>query len=253
MLKEKDAISAQQFDDAEAAYRAAVAGLEVAEAKLGSLRIQEARQRVTAPLDGQVLRLYRQPGAYVQSGTSLALVGDFRTLYFATPVDDKIARHLEPGLEAELVFSNRDFQKAYGTNYEKGNMGSEQRFLASVAEITPPVSEPAALRNVMLKADNRSGLLEPQTYGNVTLQARTGRDALSVPLVAMIDSNHTRVYVAKEDNTIEERTVKTGANDGQFIEVLEGIKEGDVVVTSGMEGLKNGMRATVKVQGGGTK
>jgi multidrug efflux pump subunit AcrA (membrane-fusion protein) len=151
------------------------------------------------------------------------------------------------------VFSNRDFQKAYGTNYEKGNMGSEQRFLASVAEITPPVSEPAALRNVMLKADNRSGLLEPQTYGNVTLQARTGRDALSVPLVAMIDSNHTRVYVAKEDNTIEERTVKTGANDGQFIEVLEGIKEGDVVVTSGMEGLKNGMRATVKVQGGGTK
>ena len=241
LLKEKDAISAQQFDDAEAAYRAAVAGLEVAEAKLGSLRIQEA------------LRLYRQPGAYVQSGTSLALVGDFRTLYFATPVDDKIARHLEPGLEAELVFSNRDFQKAYGTNYEKGNMGSEQRFLASVAEITPPVSEPAALRNVMLKADNRSGLLEPQTYGNVTLQARTGRDALSVPLEAMIDSNHTRVYVAKEDNTIEERTVKTGANDGQFIEVLEGIKEGDVVVTSGMEGLKNGMRATVKVQGGGTK
>ena len=215
----------------------------MAEAKLGSLRIQEARQRVTAPLDGQVLRLYRQPGAYVQSGTSLALVGDFRTLYFATPVDDKIAGHLVQGLEAELIFSNRDFQKAYGTNYEKGNMGSEQRFLASVAEITPPVSEPAALRNVMWQADNRSGLLEP----------RTGREALSVPLDAMVDSNHTRVYVAKEDNTIEERTVKTGTNDGQFIEVLEGLKEGEVVVTSGMEGLKDGMRATVKVQGGGTK
>ena len=253
LLKQKDAISAQQFDDAEAAYRAAVAALDVAEAKLGSLRIQEARQRVTAPLDGQVLRLYRQPGAYVQSGTSLALVGDFRTLYFATPVDDKIAGHLVQGLEAELVFSNRDFQKAYGTNYEKGNMGSEQRFLASVAEITPPVSEPAALRNVMWQADNRSGLLEPQTYGHVTMQVRTGREALSVPLDAMVDSNHTRVYVAKEDNTIEERNVKTGTNDGQFIEVLEGLKEGEVVVTSGMEGLKDGMRATVKVQGGGTK
>ena len=43
------------------------------------------------------------------------------------------------------------------------------------------------------------------------------------------------------------------SDDGQFIEVLEGLKEGEVVVTSGMEGLKDGMRATVKVQGGGTK
>ena len=250
-LKKNDAISSQQFDEAEAAYHAAVSNLQVMEAKLGSLQIQEARQHVTAPLDGQVLRLYRQPGAYVQSGTSLALVGDFRTLYFSTPVDDKISGHLVQGLQVELVFSNRDFQKAYGTNYEKGNMGSEQRFLASVVEITPPVSEPASLRNVMWQADNQSGLLEPQTYGNVTLHIRTELKGLSVPLEAMIDSNHTRVYVARDDKTIEERKVKTGVNDGRFIEVQEGLKEGDVVVTSGMEGLKDGMRATVNVQGGG--
>ena len=251
-LKENNAISAQQFDVAEAAYHAAQSNLQVAEAKLGSLRIQEARQNVIAPLDGQVLRLYRQPGAYVQSGTSLALVGDFRILYFATPVDDKMAGHLVKGMEAELIFSNRDFRKAYGTNYEKGNQGNDQRFLASISEIVPPVSEPAAMRNVVWQADNRSGLLEPQTYGNVSLQARTGHDGLAVPLDAMVDGSHTRVYVAK-DNIIEERTVKTGSNDGEFIEVLEGLQAGDVVVTSGTEGLQNGMRAIVTVQGGGTK
>ena len=161
MLKDKGAISAQQFDETEAAYRAAVAGLEVAEAKLGNLRIQEERQKVAAPLDGQVLMLYRQPGAYVTGGTALALVGDFRTLYFSTPVDDKLARHLTPGLEVELVFSNKDFKKVYDTNYAAGNLGSSQKFTASIAEITPPLSEPAAMRNVVWQADNRSGLLEP--------------------------------------------------------------------------------------------
>ena len=253
MLKDKGAISAQQFDEAEAAYRAAVAGLEVAEAKLGNLRIQEERQKVAAPLDGQVLMLYRQPGAYVTGGTALALVGDFRTLYFSTPVDDKLARHLTPGLEVELVFSNKDFKKVYDTNYAAGNLGSSQKFTASIAEITPPLSEPAAMRNVVWQADNRSGLLEPQTYGGVSLQSRTGHDGLAVPLAAMADNSNNRVYVAKGDDTIEERKVKTGTNDGSYIEILEGLTEGEIVVTSGTEGLRSGMRATVKVQGGGAK
>ena len=253
MLKDKGAISAQQFDEAEAANRAAVAGLEVAEAKLGNLRIQEERQKVAAPLDGQVLMLYRQPGAYVTGGTALALVGDFRTLYFSTPVDDKLARHLIPGLEVELVFSNKDFKKVYDTNYAAGNLGSSQKFTASIAEITPPLSEPAAMRNVVWQADNRSGLLEPQTYGGVSLQSRTGHDGLAVPLAAMADNSNNRVYVAKGDDTIEERKVKTGTNDGSYIEILEGLAEGEIVVTSGTEGLRSGMRATVKVQGGGAK
>ena len=253
MLKDKGAISAQQFDEAEAAYHAAVAALEVAEAKLGDLHIQEERQKVIAPLDGQVLMLYRQPGAYVAGGTPLALVGDFRTLYFSTPVDDKLASHLTLGLDVDLVFRSKDFKKVYDANYAAGNLGSSQRFTAYIAEITPPLSEPAAMRNVVWQADNRSGLLEPQTYGDVSLQSRTGHEGLAVPLAAMADNSRNRVYVAKYGDTIEERTVKTGTDDGSYIEILEGLTAGETVVTSGTEGLRSGTRATVKIQGGGAK
>ena len=253
MLKDKGAVSLQQYDNAEAAYHAAVAALEVAEAKLGDLHIQEERQKVIAPLDGQVLMLYRQPGAYVAGGTPLALVGDFRTLYFSTPVDDKLASHLTLGLDVDLVFRSKDFKKVYDANYAAGNLGSSQRFTASIAEITPPLSEPAAMRNVVWQADNRSGLLEPQTYGDVSLQSRTGHDGLAVPLAAMTDNSRNRVFVAKDGDTIEERMVKTGTDDGSYIEILEGLTEGETVVTSGSEGLRSGTRATVKVQGGGAK
>lgn len=253
MLKDKGAVSLQQYDNAEAAYHAAVAALEVAEAKLGDLHIQEERQKVIAPLDGQVLMLYRQPGAYVAGGTPLALVGDFRTLYFSTPVDDKLASHLTLGLEVDLIFRSKDFKKVYDANYAAGNLGSSQRFTASIAEITPPLSEPAAMRNVVWQADNRSGLLEPQTYGDVSLQSRTGHEGLAVPLAAMADNSRNRVYVAKYGDTIEERTVKTGTDDGSYIEILEGLTPGETVVTSGTEGLRSGTRATVKIQGGGAK
>ena len=253
LLKDKDAISAQQFDDAEAAYHAAVGQLEVAEAQLGNLRIQEERQKVIAPLDGKVLMLYRQQGAYVQGGMSLALVGDFRKLYFSTALNDTLAQHITVGQEVEMIFSNKDFKKVYDANFAAGNLGDRQTFIASIAEITPPLSQPAVMRNVIWQADNGAGLLEPQTYGDVILQARQAYEALTVPLAAMIDSSNNSLYVVKSDNTLEKRDVKTGSNDGTYIEVLEGLSAGDVVVTSGAEGLKSGMRVTVSVQGGDGK
>ena len=244
ILKGKDAISAQQYDDAEAAYHAAKSNLEVMEARLSQLRVQESRQRVIAPLDGKVLVLYRQPGAYVQGGTSLALVGDFAYLYFSTPLDDKDARYLSVGQMAELDFASRDFPKVYSTDYAAGNLGSHQHFFAELTAVNPPLSEAAAIRNALWKIDNRAGLLEPQTYGNVSFQSQLGHRALTVPLSAMTDSSHTAVFI-ENGGVIARRTVKTGTNDGTYIEILSGLKDGEVVVAYGMEGLTDGMSADV--------
>ena len=245
ILKASDAASAQQFDEAEAAYLSAQSSLGVAEAKAAQLSIQESRQQVVAPIDGKVLVLYRQQGAYVQEGTSLALVGDFRFLYFTAPVADEDARYLTIGQEAELVFQSKDFKKVYGTDYAAGNLGSRQTFTATIAQITPPLSEAAAMRNTLWQVDNQFGLLEPQTYGGVSFQSKRSHNALAVPLAAMADGANTSVFVAKADGTIERRTVKTGTNDGSYIEVLSGLSEGEVVVTSGMEGLADGVHAEI--------
>ncbi len=248
ILKASDAASAQQYDDAEATYYSAEAALQVAESKLGQLRVQESRQSVAAPIDGKVLVLYRQQGAYVQSGTALALVGNFDYLYFTTPVQDKHARYLSIGQEADLVFQSKDFKKVYGTDYAAGNLGSQQTFTAAIAEIRPPVSEPAAIRNVLWQVDNRSGLLEPQTYGGVSFKARRSHDALVVPLSALTDNDKDTVFVVKEDNTVERREVKAGTDDGTYIEILSGLSEGEIVVTSGTEGLSDGEHAEVMLE-----
>ena len=181
----------------------------------------------------------------MQAGTSLALVGDFRFLYFTAPVADEDARYLTIGQEAELVFQSKDFKKVYGTDYAAGNLGSRQTFTATIAQITPPLSEAAAMRNILWQVDNRSGLLEPQTYGGVSFQSKRSHAALAVPLAAMADGANTSVFVAKEDGTIERRAVRTGTNDGSYIEVLSGLSEGEIVVTSGMEGLADGVHAEI--------
>ena len=77
-LRDRDATSAEKYDEAEANYRASEAALREAQTVKEQLLVQSARQDVTAPIDGEVLILYRQQGAYVQAGTPLALVGNFR-------------------------------------------------------------------------------------------------------------------------------------------------------------------------------
>lgn len=58
------------------------------------------RQTVSSPIAGEVLTLYQKVGAYVTVGTPVALVGDFRTLRFAVPIDKRENKRISLGQEA---------------------------------------------------------------------------------------------------------------------------------------------------------
>ena len=247
-LLERNATSAAKLDEAETSYQAAQARLEMYRAKRDKLLMQKERQEVIAPIDGKILVLYRQKGAYVNAGTSLALIGDFSTLYFSTPVEDKNARYLGVGQQAKLFFDKDDLQKIYGTDYAAGNKGNEQTFTATVEEITPPLDEPATIRNVIWAVDNSSELLESQIYGAVSFQSHSSYQCLTVPLDAIINIDEPAVFVVTVHETIERRKIKTGANDGKYIEVLEGLKAGEIVVNHTEASLSDGTPVNVTLE-----
>ena len=250
-LMERDATSREKFDEAEANFFASEAALKEAQAVKEQLLVQSARQEVTAPIDGEVLILYRQQGAYVTAGTPLALVGNFSRLYFSMPIDDKHAQRLAVGDGAELSFtSSQILRKVYDTEYAAGNRGDAEIFSVRVREIMPPLNEPATLRKIVWEVDNRVGLLEQQAYSGAIIRSSRSRKLLAVPLDAMTDSKHNAVFIVTPQNTIERRSVKTGADDGEYIEILTGLNEGDTVITSAAEGLEDGMKVTVTLTGG---
>ena len=251
-LKEKNATSLEKYDEAEANYMAAVANLDAAKAAKAQLLVQSSRQDVTAPIDGEVLILYKQMGAYVTAGTPIALVGNFERLYFSLPLEDKEARRLSLGAQAELSFSGRILRKAYDTEYASGNRGGDQIFSVRLQEILPSLDEPASLRKVVWEVDNRVGLLEQQTYSGALLRSSRGQRLLTIPLAALIDSSRSAVFVVTAADTLERRNIVTGVDDGTYIEVVSGLHDGEIVVTSAAGGLENGMKVTVTLGGDDT-
>lgn len=245
-LMERDATSKEKFDEAEANYFASEAALKEAQTVKEQLLVQSARQDVIAPIDGEVLILYKQQGAYVTAGTPLALVGNFSRLFFSLPIDDKHAQLLSIGDRSELSFTNSQIlRKAYDTEYAAGNRGDSEIFSVYVKDIMPNLNEPARLRKVVFEVDNRVRLLEQQAYSGATLTASKGHRFLTVPLASMIDSNRSAVFVVTPQNTLERREVKTGVDDGSYVEIVSGLREGETVITSAAGGLEEGTKVTV--------
>lgn len=244
-LMSMNATSAEKLDEVEAAYNAAIANVENLRMQKEQLLIQQSRQNILAPIDGEVLLLYRQSGSYVTMGTPIALIGDFSKLYFSQTINDADISRFSINDEIELIFQENDLQKAYDTDYAVGNLGNQQRFIARILDITPNLNEPASMRKILFEIDNSVHILEPQSYRNVTLQIKQNFTCLTVPLTAMLNQEQNSVFILNEDNTIQRREVVTGVNDGKYIEIISGLSEGDIVITSDTNGLKDGTKVDI--------
>lgn len=261
-LREHQAISAEKFDEVVAVYKEAQVNLDVANlqkdqalsqrdslvAQKQQLQLENSHSQVTAPIDGEVLILYKQLGAYVSAGTPLALIGNFRNLYFSMPVDDTLAKRLAAANTVSLNFNSAEITKVYDTEYEAGNAGVAQKFTAQIYDISPAISQPAAIRSIIWQVNNSAGVLEPQTYNKVEISSLSGNSCLTVPLAAMTDPSNTAVFVCNSEGVLERRNITTGVDDGTFIEVLSGLKEGEIVITSGTDGLSEGLKASVTLE-----
>jgi YHS domain-containing protein len=86
---------------------------------------------------------------------------------------------------------------------------------------------------VRLEADNPGFLLRPDLFVDVEMPVELG-PALTVPKEAVLDSGTRRVvYVAKGEGVFEPRKVETGFREGDRVEIVSGLAEGEKVVTSG--------------------
>ncbi|MBR6012643.1 MAG: efflux RND transporter periplasmic adaptor subunit [Selenomonadaceae bacterium] len=247
-LMAKNATSKEKYEESQAQYLAAQEGLNEAKAQREQYLVQNERQEVTAPLDGEVLIIYRREGSYVQGGTPLALVGNFEKLLFALTLPDEDAKYFQIGSTVSLKMPITSWAKAYDTEFAAGNKGIDEKITAVVREVSPPPSQSAGVRRLVCEIDNSSRLLEPLTYNGVIVESNISRQCLTVPLEAMVNSDHNAVFVVNSDKTIEKRKVDTGTDDGKNIEVYSGLKGGDVVIVGSFEGLKDGIKVDITLQ-----
>ncbi|MDR1622965.1 MAG: efflux RND transporter periplasmic adaptor subunit [Synergistaceae bacterium] len=248
-LAERDSISKSELETSIARMKAAESELSAAGIALNQLNQQKGFQSVASPIDGFVVVIYQQAGSYVQRGAPVAMIADFSKLVFRGQIPDEKIKNIAPIDDVFLMPMDMSFlsEKALDTAFKSG---FNENFVvkAKIRDIAPPMSENAPLRVVSWELDNDLGLLEPGLYTEVVVGRSDAKKTSAVPLGLIGDMKTPSLYVMDSDSRLALRNVKTGVYGGGLIEILDGIEEGDVVITSGVEGLEPGTKIDVTLE-----
>lgn len=210
------------------AYDAALAKLESAEAQLASSQLQLDYTRITAPFDALVVTRYVKLAQHVSNGSPLFRLSDFTPLLCPIQVPEKELPNVHIGQRARLEVD------AY----------PGRAFSASVLRISPTVDASTGTLRVTLEVDGR-GVLRPGLFADVKLETDRHENALVIAKTALVmDSIGDTVYVRNGD-VAGRREIKLGFREGDRVEVLDGLAEGEEVVVLGQEGLSDGTPITV--------
>ncbi len=133
----------------------------------------------------------------------------------------------------------------------------EQPFEGEITAIEPGVNE--ATRNVALQAtfDNADGKLRPGMFADVTIQLPQSQDVVVVPRTAISFAPYGNAVFVVQDGekknedgeiqkVVKKRFVKLGRRRGDLVAVVEGLKAGEVVATSGLLKLRNDATVTIE-------
>jgi RND family efflux transporter MFP subunit len=174
---------------------------------------------IYSPAEGIVTEKMVQEGKYIETGMKLYTIADLSRVWVYVSIYEYQIPWIRMGQSASMTLP-----------YIPG-----KEFLGKVVYIYPYLEEQTRVIRVRLEFANPALELKPDMYANVMLKSELDRAAVLIPREAYIDSGVRKVaFVSLGDGKFQAHEIQTGveAEEG-MVEVLQGLTEGDTVVTSG--------------------
>ncbi len=189
---------------------------------------QEKRQinpdtPIYSPIQGTVVQRKIGPGQYISSGATdpAFVIGDLSTVWLTAFVRETDASNVSVGQDA--VFS---VLAAPGRNYH-----ARVNYVASAFD---PVTRRLLVRATV---ENSDGVLKPEMFASVTLYSNGDPSKIGTPGIprnaVIYEGDISRVWVVRDDQSIELRQVKLGLTNDRMAQVLAGVRPGEKVITEG--------------------
>ena len=247
-LASADAISMSELEASVSQMKAAKAELDVTQITKKQIEQQMSSQIVISPLSGAVIVLYQNSGNFIAKGTPIAMVADFSKMYFTVMVKDKDISNIVP-IVGKFSLKRRStvLSTVFSTMPIKSSFNEKTTFNVEISSILPPLSESVPVRSVTCEVDNRLGVMELGMYTDIVIRKNTMKRVLAIPSSVIFEKDGTKVYVCDANSRLAVRDIRIGIYDSEYVEVAEGLEEGDVVITSGVEGLDLGIKIEANV------
>ncbi|MBV8818177.1 MAG: efflux RND transporter periplasmic adaptor subunit [Acidobacteriaceae bacterium] len=211
------------------AIRGSEAQVKAAQAHYENAAVQLAYANIVSPISGVVADRPVYAGEMAQSGSPIVSIVDISQVVARANIPVKEATSIKVGRPARIA-------------------GLQGDIPGKVTVVSPAVDPSTTTVEVWVQAPNPHEQLKPGSTVRVTIIAETIRDTVLVPAGAILNSDEggEKVMVAGADGRAQERKINVGVRQGDRVQILSGVQEGEQVITTGGLGLED--KAKVKVQ-----
>jgi RND family efflux transporter MFP subunit len=214
-------IAQQDLDTAQANDQATTAAIAAAKAEVEKYRTLAGYTNIVAPFDGVVTHRFADPGELIQAGTSsdtqarpLVRVADNYRLRLDFPVTVDYVKDIHVGDEVDVRVDSLDGEILIG----------------KISRFTGEVDDKTRTMTTEIEVPNSDLTVLPGMYATAILKVEKRPNALAVPTEAVSGEKSPVVFVVTRDHQIEQRAVKLGLETPEKFEVLDGLREGELVV-----------------------
>lgn len=227
-LRAQNALSTQKYDDLRNGVERASDELALAKVARDTAKRNLQDTRISAPFDGMVDSLMVNTGDFVAAGTPVATVVDLSRVRIYAGVTAQEAARLEPGMAARV--SVADLGGAI--------------FDVTLKSVGRVAMELDGTYQIELWMDDPEGRMRDGLVAKIELPDPDETPKLLAPRSALLRRDgHPEVFVVRRDGdefVARARRLRTGRSQGEFVEILEGLSEGDKVVYAGHFALEDG-------------
>lgn len=230
-LRTTDNISKATLEQRQSQY-------EVAAAEVAALSAQIEKKVISAPFTGELGIRKVNVGQYLDPGNPIVNIQDISKMLVNFSISQKELSDLKVGQAVRMTTDAYPITTFEGT----------------VTAIEPLVNQQTGMVEIQGTFNNAEGLLRPGMFAKLAVLLPSRMHVVVVPQVALSYSLYgDYVYVAKEGKseqgeaitTVERRIVKSGERRDGFVLVEDGLKSGEIVVTSGQLKLDSGTRVAI--------
>lgn len=177
---------------------------------------------VISKISGSVLTTPVKKGSKVTRTTYITTIGDINNLQVTASIPERYSGFLKPGLKADV------YVQAY----------PEEAFKATVTKVSPVIDPEKRAKEIILSFDKKDSRINAGMFSQVYLFTRDLTGTVCVDSSSIVNKNDkSYVFVVNADSTVTETEVKTGLSVDSMIQITEGLKPGDKIVSDGVQSL----------------
>ena len=216
--------------------QAARAALGQAQASVGYIQTQIGYTSIRAPMAGVITRRWVSPGESA-GGSPLFTITDNNSVFIRASLPETLLGNAEVGDEVAVSVDALP----------------EESFIGDITELIPSADTKTRSFDIKVRSGNAGGRLKQGMFGRVVIVTDCVDNAVIIPRSAVVSREGKDVVMVVRDKKAVELEVVTGLNDVENVAILEGLSDGEQVITAGQTIVKANEAVSVVTGGKGVR